>query len=98
MHNILVRPVITEKSITDAKNGRFTFVVALSASKDDVKKAVEERYKVHVVDIATAIVKGKVKRVGKKRTEKKLGNYKKAIVLVKAGEKIDEFELGEKKK
>ena len=97
MHNILVRPVITEKSMADAKNGRFAFIVALSAGKDEVKKAVETAYNVHVVDIATAIVKGKVKRVGKKRTEKKLGSYKKAMVVVRTGEKIDEFELGEKK-
>ncbi len=98
MHNILTRPVFTEKSMKDAEDGRFTFVVALTATKDDVKKAVEEKYKVTVVDIATAIVKGKGKRVGKKRTEKLLGKYKKAVVVVTKGQKIDEFELGEKKK
>lgn len=97
MHNILVRPVFTEKSMKDAENGRFTFIVNLTSSKDEVKKAVEEKYKVHVVDVATTIVKGKVKRVGKKRTEKKLGSHKKAAVVVAKGEKISEFELGNKK-
>jgi len=98
MHNVLIRPVFTEKSMKDGDNGRFTFVVSLASSKDDIKKAVEAKYKVSVVDIATTIVKGKVKRVGKKRTEKKLGIYKKAIVVVAKGQKIDEFEIGEKKK
>lgn len=98
MQTVLTRPIITEKSMADAQNSRFTFVVALWASKTDVKKAVEDQYKVKVVDIATVTVKGKVKRVGKKRTEKKLGSYKKAVVVLEKGQKIDEFELGEKKK
>ncbi|HSD98218.1 MAG TPA: 50S ribosomal protein L23 [Patescibacteria group bacterium] len=94
----MVRPVISEKSIKDAENGRFTFIVALQSSKDEIKKVVEETYKVHVLDVATAIVKGKTKRVGKKRTEKALGSYKKAVVVLEKGQKIDEFELGEQKK
>ena len=96
MHSV-VRPVFTEKSLQDAEKGKFTFIVVLSATKDDIKKDVEETYKVHVVDIATVIVNGKVKRVGKKRTEKTLGKYKKALVKLKNGEKIDAFALGEKK-
>ena len=98
MHNVLVRPVITEKSMKDAEGGRFTFIVAVSSSKDEVKKIIEEQYKVNVIDIATVIVKGKVKRVGKRRTEKRISSHKKAVVSVKSGQKIDEFELGEKKK
>lgn len=98
MHNVLVRPVFTEKSLQDAENSKFTFVVSLVSSKDAVKKAVEEAYKVHVVDIATTVVKGKVQRVGKRRTKTVVGKYKKAVVRVKKGEKIDIFELGEKKK
>ena len=95
--NVLVRPIITEQSLTAAQQGKFTFLVELEAGKDAVKKEVESTYNVHVVDIATVIVKGKVKRVGKKRTEKKVGKYKKAVVTLKKGEKIDAFDLGEQK-
>ena len=95
--NVLVRPVISEQSLANAQKGKFTFLVAREAGKETIKKEVERTYSVHVVDIATVIVKGKVKRVGKKRTEKKLGKYKKAVVTLQAGEKIDAFDLGEKK-
>ena len=95
--NVLVRPIITEQSLTAAQQGKFTFLVELEAGKDAVKKEVESTYAVHVTDVATVIVKGKVKRVGKKRTEKKVGKYKKAVVTLKKGEKIDAFDLGEQK-
>ncbi len=94
---VLQRPLITEKSYADAQNGKFTFVVALSADKKAIKQAVEEQFKVKVLDVATVIVKGKIKRVGKRRTEKKLTPVKKAVVLLEKGQKIDLFDLGEKK-
>ncbi len=71
--SILVRPVITEKSMMDAHNSKFTFVVDLSADKVSVGKAVEKEFGVNVLGVATVIVKNKTKRVGKKRTEKVLG-------------------------
>jgi len=97
MDSILIRPVFTEQSMKNAENSKFTFIVTLTASKDEVKKAIEEKYKVKVLDIASVIVKNKVKRIGKRRTEKTLGKYKKAVVKVQKGQKIAEFELGEKK-
>lgn len=96
--NVLIRPVITEKSMIDTENSRFTFIVEESSTKDDIKKEVEKTYSVKVLDIATIIVKGKTKRIGKKRTEKNIGSYKKAVVRLEKGQKISEFELGEKKK
>ena len=95
--HIIQSPVISEKSMADAEKGRFTFIVALSADKNDIKKAIEEQFSVKVLDVATVIVKGKVKRVGKRRTEKKLSPVKKAIVTLAAGQKIEAFDLGEKK-
>jgi len=92
MKNVLVRPVITEKSMKDAQNNRFSFIVGNFASKEDIKKTVEKLYGVNVLDIATSIIKGKMKRVGKKRTEKMLESYKKAIVRVKDGQKIALFD------
>lgn len=97
MDSILIRPVISEQSLQNAENGKFTFIVKLSADKDEIKKAVEEKYSVKVLDIASTIVKNKVKRVGKKRTKKTTGSYKKAVIKVQKGQKISEFELGEKK-
>lgn len=95
--NILLRPVFTERSMGDADNSRFTFVVGLSVGKDEIKKEVEKLYSVKVLDIATVVVKGKGKRVGKKRTEKLLGKYKKAVIRLQKGQKIDVFDMGEKK-
>lgn len=95
--NVIQSPVITEKSMADAEKGKFTFVVTLSADKKTIREAIEKQFGVKVVSIATAIVKGKVKRVGKRRTEKTLSPMKKAMVTLVAGQKIDVFDLGDKK-
>ncbi|HEX7042915.1 MAG TPA: 50S ribosomal protein L23 [Patescibacteria group bacterium] len=95
--NILVSPVITEKSMADAENSKFTFIVSMDSDKPTIQKAVEAQFGVKVLDVATSIVKGKIKRVGKKRTEKKLNSIKKAIVTLEKGQKIDLFDLGDKK-
>lgn len=95
--DVIQSPLITEKSYADAQNGKYTFLVAMDADKPAIKKAVEEQFNVKVLDIATAIVKGKIKRVGKRRTEKKITPVKKAVVKVAEGQKIDVFDLGEKK-
>ena len=94
MRNVIVRPVISEKSMTDENKGKFTFVVARSASKKEVKEAVEKLFSVHVVSVVTSVVKGKTMRVGARRNEIVKTPMKKATVLLKSGEKIDAFELG----
>jgi large subunit ribosomal protein L23 len=93
---IIISPIITEKSMMDAASGKFTFRVERFARKEEIKKEVEERFKVHVVNISTNILKGKTVRTGMKRTERKLSPVKKAIVTLKKGEKIGMFELGDK--
>lgn len=95
--NTIISPVITERSMTDAQNSKFTFIVSVNADKKDIKRAVEDAFKVHVIGVSTVIVKGKTVRVGKKRTEKKVTPVKKAVVALAKGEKIDVFDLGEKK-
>lgn len=92
---VLTKPLITEKSVQDAKSGKFSFVVAKTASKIDIKKAVEKKFSVNVVDIATSIVKGRTKRSGTRRTEIQLPVYKKAVVSLKEGQKIDMFDVQE---
>ena len=95
--NVIISPIITEKSMIDAGNGKFTFRVDRFADKKDIKKVIEKKFSVHVVGISTIVVKGKSVRTGAKRVEKKLAPTKKAIVTLKKGEKIGMFELGDKK-
>lgn len=94
----IIAPIISEKSMNDAGRGKFTFKVAKHAHKKEIKKAVEEKFKVNVTGIATMNVKGKLKRTGKKRMEKMSQGYKKAVVALKQGQKIDLFEVVGKEK
>ena len=88
---VILKPLVTEKS-TDlrVKEDKYAFEVDLKANKPEIKKAIEELFKVNVVGVHTMIVHGKVKRMG--RFEGKRPNWKKAIVSLKKGEKIDFFE------
>ncbi|MCL5438388.1 MAG: 50S ribosomal protein L23 [Patescibacteria group bacterium] len=92
LQNILIRPIVTEKSMADAGTGKFTFEVAKEADKGMIKKAVENKFKVNVVSVSTSIVKGKKKRQGNRRKEVLGSSWKKAIVRLKTGEKIGLFE------
>ena len=91
---IIKRPIKTEKSFDQAKNGVFTFLVDLEATKNDIKKAIEREFNVHVVSVKTVVMKGKVKTAGRKRKKVKKSDQKKAFIKLKEGEKIDLFEAG----
>lgn len=93
-HDILIRPIISEQSMLEAEAGKFTFIIAKSATKTDVKMILKRVFNVNAVSVATSIVKGKTKRIGKKRTEVAAAGWKKAIVTLKKGEKISLFEPG----
>lgn len=92
-----ITPIITEKSIADAQKGKFTFKMAASMGKNAIKQLVSTRFRVDVVGVATSIVKGKSRRSGPRRIEKVKTPWKKAIVQLKSGQKIDLFEIGEQK-
>lgn len=94
--DVIIRPIITERSTRDGALSKFTFVVALWANKLSIKKAVEDKFKVNVVGVATRIVKGKKHRVGVRRIEVEKSPFKKATVALKKGQKIDVFEVGGK--
>ena len=94
MNNIVIRPLITEKSMSDVSKGKYAFVVAKDASKSAIKAAVKAQFNVHVVSVATSVQKGKTQRVGIRRTEVGKSALKKATVTVKKGEKIGIFEPG----
>ena len=90
-HEIVIRPVITEKSnrlMEDYK--KYTFEVALDASKSEIRNAIEELFGVKVKKVNTMIVKPKKKRVvGKLRQYGKTKKWKKAIVTLEEGQEID---------
>ena len=78
--------------MNDASKGKYTFKVTVKAGKNDIKKAVEEKYKVNAVKISTITIKGRSARAGAKRLEIAKSAFKKAIVTVKAGQKISIFD------
>ena len=85
--DIIIAPVITEKSMNERSNNVYTFKVAKAATKTDIKRAVEEAFKVEVVNVNTLNTKTKRRRVGKYAGKTKA--YKKAIVTLKAGSSIE---------
>ena len=88
--DIIVKPIVTEQSVAMMENNKYVFKVALSANKIEIKKAVEEIFKVKVVDVNTVRVKGKEKRMG--RSVGRTSDYKKAIVQLAEGDSIEIFE------
>lgn len=83
-NEIIVRPLLTEKSYSGIQNKTYTFIVNKNANKVQIAKAVEEKFKVEVEKVNTILVKGKKKSQNTKqgRTVGKTSNYKKAIVTL----------------
>ena len=77
---IILAPVVTEKSNMDMQEGKYTFKVAKKATKVDIKNAVEKLFEVKVLNVNTITVKGKAKRVGVHQGVTKA--WKKAIVSI----------------
>lgn len=88
-HDIIVRPILSEKSYADIATKKYTFEVAKAANKTQIKKAVEEIFKVKVESVNISNVYGKIKRQGKH--EGLTGSYKKAIVQLTSDSKSIEF-------
>ena len=86
-----LKPIITEKSTGDAGKGVYTFRVPNSLTKHQIKKLIEETFKVHVTEVRSTKESGEVKKTisGRKRVIKP---SKKALVILKEKEKIDLFE------
>lgn len=95
MHQILLSPLITEKmtNIT-ADKGKYGFLVNPKANKIQIAKAIEEKFNVHVTDVKTINHQGKTKTQFRKsgRFTGKTAKFKKAIITLKEGEKIELFE------
>ena len=86
---VIIRPVVSEKSYVLASTGRYTFRVHDDAHKTQIRQAVEALFDVHVVEVRTSTVKSKPKRRGNHRGRTR--DWKKAIVQVGAGQTIPIF-------
>lgn len=90
INDVIVKPLITEKISADSDaNNRYGFVVSVKSNKNQIKNAIESFYDVKVVSIKTAIIPGKTKRTAK--SVKKTSSYKKALVQLAQGQKIEFF-------
>ena len=85
--SIIKKPLITERATDLSKLGKYVFVVADSATKPEVKKAVKEIYKVDVITVNIVNKPAKKKRMGSLRGHQR--GFKKAIVTLKEGQKIE---------
>lgn len=88
--DIIIKPVVTEKSMNLLADNKYTFIVDKKANKTEVKNAIEKLFEVKVEKVNTINVKGKPKRVG--RFEGNRPNRKKAVVTLKPGHKIRLFD------
>ena len=89
LHNFITRPIVTEKGTILAESGKYVFEVTANASKARVKEAVEAAFGVVVESVNVMSVHGKMKRFG--RQPKRRRSWRKAIVTLREGDKIDLF-------
>lgn len=89
-YEVLVKPIVTEKSSSLMAEGKYTFRVDKASNKIEIKYAVETIFKVDVTDVKTMNMPGKRKRQGK--TQGMTPAWKKAVVTLKAGQTLPIFE------
>ena len=94
MKTFIVKPLITEKTMSLAGNGWFTFRVELSTDKVKVKNEIEHLYAVTVVAVRSSLMHGKVRRVGRKGKSIEKSDWKKVFVKLKSGQTIAAFQIG----
>ena len=87
LYDVIQRPLVTEKSTAQAEQNKVTFKISPTATKKDVKAAVESIFKVTVLKVNTVNVEGKVKRFRGKEGQR--SDFRKAIVTLAAGQTID---------
>ncbi|HTU83832.1 MAG TPA: 50S ribosomal protein L23 [Candidatus Acidoferrales bacterium] len=89
--DVIIAPRITEKSMADALAQQYTFSVHPHATKTQIRHAVEEIFKVDVLKVNTVNVRGKSRNFARRgvRTSGKQSDFKKAVVTIKAGQKIE---------
>ena len=91
LYEVIRRPIISEKSTALAEiGGKYAFEVSMKANKQEIRAAVQNLFNVQVRDVRTMVMHGKAKRVGSFETKK--ANWKKALVTLAEGQKIDFFQ------
>lgn len=90
IYEVLVRPIVTEKSMDQRDDGKYAFEVNKRANKRQIKEAVEKIFDVEVEKVATINMKGKKKRWGRHSYQSKV--WKKAIITLSEGDSITYFE------
>lgn len=90
-YDVIIKPVLTEKSYADIASKKYTFVVRKDATKPEIKKAVEAIFGVKVKKVNIAIVGGKEKSQDRGRTHGFTASYKKAYVTLSQDSKSIEF-------
>ncbi len=90
LFEVLKRPLVTEKNTILQAQGKYAFEVSREANKDQVKRAVEKAFKVNVTAVNIITVRGREKRIGRRQVV--TSSWKKAVVTLKAGDKIQIFE------
>ncbi|MDI7250556.1 MAG: 50S ribosomal protein L23 [Bacillota bacterium] len=90
IHDVIIRPIVSEKSNALMGQGKYTFVVHPRATKVQIRQAVEELFRVKVRAVNTAHLRGKPRRFGVHRG--RTPAWKKAVVTLAPGEKIQFFE------
>lgn len=88
--DVVISPIITEKSSVGMESGKYTFLVAKTATKTEIKDAIEAIFKVTVRDVNTVRYEGKPKQLGRYRGKR--ADWKKAIVTLAEGQRIRQFE------
>jgi large subunit ribosomal protein L23 len=90
LYNVLRRPLVTEKNTMLQAQNKYAFEVAKEANKPQIKQAVEKAFKVKVITVNVTKVSGKARRVGRRIVQ--TSPWKKAIVTLRSGDKIEFFE------
>jgi len=90
LYEVLRRPLVTEKNTIHQVQGKYVFEVAKDSNKKQVKQAVEKAFQVTVTGVNVMTVPGKMKRIGRRQVLTQ--SWKKAIVTLRQGDKIELFE------
>jgi len=98
LKTIIKKPLITEKAIKGAQDNRYTFIVDQKANKGQIKEAVRQFLKVEPVRVWTMKIKGEERWSSGRRRKIKTAGFKKAVVELKKGQKLDFYESLEKHK
>jgi large subunit ribosomal protein L23 len=91
MNNLIKRALVSEKSFMAAGNGKFTFIIDKRADKNQIASVCEKLFKVTVLSVNTMNYNGKVKIT--KRVKGQRSDFKKVVLTLKPGDKIDLFEI-----